>query len=84
VRDYSESALTGIYGSHFVVGGAMMAWAYDANRVTRDVESTFVSHGVVSREARNVTQVMSLPPWWLNEQVGAYVRAERRRKTRGI
>jgi hypothetical protein len=50
-----------------------MALAYDANRVTRDVDATFVPHGVVLEEARNVAQAMGLPPWWLNEQASAYV-----------
>ena len=50
-----------------------LALAYDANRVTRDVDATFVPHGVVLEEARNVAQVMGLPPWWLNEQASAYL-----------
>jgi hypothetical protein len=50
-----------------------MALAYDANRVTRDVDATFVPHGVVLEEARNVAQALGLPPWWLNEQASAYV-----------
>jgi hypothetical protein len=40
----------------FIVGGAAMALAYDATRVTRDVDSLFVPHGVVLEEARNVAQ----------------------------
>jgi hypothetical protein len=47
--------------------------AYDANRVTRDVDATFLPHGVVLEEARNVAEVLGLPPWWLNEQASAYV-----------
>jgi hypothetical protein len=41
--------------------------------VTRDVDATFVPHGVVLEEARNVAEVMGLPTWWLNEQASAYV-----------
>jgi hypothetical protein len=63
----------GVVADLFVVGGAAMALAYDANRVTRDVDATFVPHGVVLEEARNVAQAMGLPPWWLNEQASAYV-----------
>ena len=63
----------GVVADLFIVGGAAMALAYDANRVTRDVDATFVPHGVVLEEARNVAQVMGLPPWWLNEQASAYV-----------
>lgn len=65
----------GVVADLFVVGGAAMALAYDANRVTRDVDATFVPHGVVLEEARNVAQAMGLPPWWLNEQASAYVSA---------
>jgi predicted nucleotidyltransferase len=63
----------GVVADLFVVGGAAMALAYDANRVTRDVDATFVPHGVVLEEARNVAEAIGLPPWWLNEQASAYV-----------
>ncbi|MEV7630611.1 DUF6036 family nucleotidyltransferase [Actinoplanes sp. NPDC089786] len=63
----------GVVADLFIVGGAAMALAYDANRVTRDVDATFVPHGVVLEEARNVADAMGLPPWWLNEQASAYV-----------
>jgi hypothetical protein len=57
----------------FVVGGAAMAMAYDATRVTRDVDAMFVPHGVVVEEARAVADELGLPPWWLNEQASVYV-----------
>ena len=57
----------GVVADVFIVGGAAMALAYDATRVTRDVDSLFVPHGVVLEEARNVAQELGLPPWWLNE-----------------
>jgi predicted nucleotidyltransferase len=57
----------------FVVGGAAMALAYDATRVTRDVDSLFVPHGVVLEEARNVARDLGLPAWWLNEQASVYI-----------
>lgn len=37
--------LRGVVADAFVVGGAAMALAYDATRVTRDVDSLFVPHG---------------------------------------
>jgi predicted nucleotidyltransferase len=67
----------GVVADLFIVGGAAMALAYDANRVTRDVDATFVPHGVVLEEARSVAEAMGLPPWWLNEQASAYVSAEK-------
>jgi hypothetical protein len=63
----------GVVADVFIVGGAAMALAYDANRVTRDVDATFVPHGIVLDEARNVAEAMGLPPWWLNEQASAYI-----------
>lgn len=56
-----------------VLGGAAMALAYDATRVTRDVDSLFVPHGIVLEEARNVAQDLGLPAWWLNEQASVYI-----------
>ncbi|MFC0531655.1 hypothetical protein [Phytohabitans kaempferiae] len=40
----------------FVVDGAAMALAYDAGRVTRDVDAMFVPHGVVLEESRAVAE----------------------------
>ena len=44
-------ARRGVVADVFVVGGAAMALAYDATRVTRDIDATFVPHGVVIEEA---------------------------------
>ena len=66
-------ARRGLVANLFIVGGAAMALTYDAKRVTRDVDATFIPHGVVMEEARNVADSMGLPPWWLNEQASAYV-----------
>ena len=66
-------ARRGIVADLFVVGGAAMALAYDASRVTRDVDALFVPHGVVLDESRAVAQELGLPGWWLNEQASVYV-----------
>ncbi len=66
-------ARRGVVADLFVVGGAAMAMAYDATRVTRDVDATFVPHGAVLEEARAVADELGLPPWWLNEQASVYV-----------
>jgi predicted nucleotidyltransferase len=63
----------GVVADVFVVGGAAMAMAYDATRVTRDVDAIFVPHGVVLDESRAVADELGLPPWWLNEQASVYV-----------
>src|SRR5580704_11754007 len=63
----------GVVADIFVVGGAAMALAYDATRVTRDIDATFVPHGVVIEEARRVADDLGLPYWWLNEQASVYI-----------
>jgi hypothetical protein len=66
-------ARRGVVADLFVVGGAAMAMAYDATRVTRDVGAMFVPHGVVVEESRAVAEELGLPPWWINEQASVYV-----------
>lgn len=63
----------GVTADLFVVGGAAMALAYDAERVTRDVDALFVPHGIVLKEAQAVADDLGLPRWWLNEQASVYV-----------
>ena len=66
-------ARRGVVADVFIVGGAAMALAYDATRVTRDVDARFVPHGIVLEEAKRVADDLGLPPWWLNEQATAYI-----------
>jgi hypothetical protein len=44
----------GVVADVFIVGGAAMALAYDAARVTRDVDAMFKPHGIVHEEAMRV------------------------------
>jgi hypothetical protein len=56
---------------------AVPPWpAYDAARVTRDVDARFVPHGIVIEEARLVADDLGLPYWWLNEQASVYISGE--------
>jgi hypothetical protein len=66
-------ARRGVVADVFIVGGAAMALAYDATRVTRDVDATFVPHGIVLKEAQLVADDLGLPRWWLNEQATVYI-----------
>lgn len=66
-------ARRGVVADIYVFGGAAMALVYDARRATRDVDAVFQPHGIVIEEARVVAAELGLPPWWLNEQVSAYV-----------
>jgi hypothetical protein len=54
-------ARRGVVADVFVVGGAAMALAYDAARVTRDVDAVFMPHGIVLEEARRVADDLGLP-----------------------
>jgi hypothetical protein len=38
-----------------------MALAYDATRVTRDVDAVFMPHGIVLEEARKVAEDLGYP-----------------------
>jgi hypothetical protein len=66
-------ARRGVVADVFIVCGAAMALAYDATRVTRDVDARFVPHGIVLEEARRVANELELPRWWLNEQASVYI-----------
>jgi hypothetical protein len=66
-------ARRGVVADVFIVGGAAMALAYDATRVTRDVDARFVPHGIVLEEASRVADELGLPRWWLNEQASVYI-----------
>ena len=66
-------ARRGVVADVFIVGGAAMALAYDATRVTRDVDARFVPHGIVLEEATRVADDLGLPRWWLNEQASVYI-----------
>jgi hypothetical protein len=63
----------GVVADIFIVGGAAMALAYDAARVTRDVDAMFKPHGIVHEEAMQVANDLGLPRWWLNEQASTYI-----------
>jgi hypothetical protein len=54
-------ARRGVVADVFVVGGAAMALAYDAARVTRDVDAVFKPHGIVLEEARKLLMTSDSP-----------------------
>ena len=67
-----------VVGHVYLIGGATMALAYDAERVTRDVAALIVdAHGAVLDAAADVARELGLPRSWLNEQATGYLpRAE--------
>lgn len=69
-------ARRGVVADLYVVGGAAMALAYDARRITRDIDALVQPHGAVIAEARQVARDLDLPESWLNEQASVYVSTE--------
>lgn len=64
----------GIVGHIYLVGGAAMALAYDAERVTRDADALIVeAHRPITRASVEVAEELGLPRSWLNEQASAYL-----------
>ena len=64
-----ELAAAGVRGELFVVGGAAMALAYSARRLTSDVDAVFEPKTVVYDAARVVAERHGLKPDWLNDGV---------------
>lgn len=62
-----ESA--GLHGDLFLVGGAAMAVAYDARRVTADLDAVFEPKQVIYELAARVAPRHGLGPGWLNDAV---------------
>ncbi len=59
----------GVHGDMFLVGGAAMAVAYDARRVTADLDAIFEPKQVLYDMAAQVANRRGLPPGWLNDAV---------------
>lgn len=72
----SELARREVRGRLFVVGGAAMALAYAARRVTRDVDAIFEPTAAVYEAARAVAEELDLPADWLNDAVKAFIPGE--------
>lgn len=66
-------ASRGIEGRLFVVGGAAMALAFDARRMTRDIDGVFEPKSEVYRAAADVAVTLDLPDDWLNDAVKGFV-----------
>ncbi|MBJ7608215.1 MAG: hypothetical protein JF887_02130 [Candidatus Dormibacteraeota bacterium] len=69
----SVLAARGIEGRLFVVGGAAMAIAFDARRMTRDIDAVFEPKSQVYNAAHEVGERLGLPDDWLNDAVKGFV-----------
>jgi hypothetical protein len=63
----------GLSGHLFVVGGAVMALAYNRRRTTRDLDAVFEPKSVVYDAARTVAQRHGLADDWVNDAVKGFL-----------
>ncbi|GFZ98992.1 DUF6036 family nucleotidyltransferase [Nesterenkonia alkaliphila] len=66
----------GVTAQLFVVGGAAMALAYDAERLTRDVDALFVPAPEVRQIAEEMSSAHGLEPDWLNDAAKGFMPGE--------
>jgi len=67
-------ASRGVSARVYIVGGAAMSLAYDATRVTRDIDGVILDgHGALMDAVQSVARSRGLPGSWLNEQASAYI-----------
>ena len=81
-RDQAIEALTrlgaqlvtaGLVGDVYLVGGAAMVLAYDADRMTRDIDAVFAPTDEIYKAAQIVGDDLRLPHGWLNDAAKGFV-----------
>ena len=81
-RDRAIAALTrlggqlaakGLVGDVYLVGGAAMVLAYDADRMTRDIDAVFAPTDEIYKAAQIVGDDLRLPHGWLNDAAKGFV-----------
>jgi hypothetical protein len=68
-----ELTSEGVRGQVFIVGGAAMALAYSARRVTRDIDAVFEPKMLIYEAAERVAERLDLPEDWLNDGVKGFL-----------
>lgn len=66
-------AREGVAGELYLVGGAVMALAFDARASTHDVDGVFVPVDLVRRLARKVAEEAGADEGWLNDAVKGFL-----------
>jgi len=64
-----ELEAAGLHGDMFLVGGAAMALAYDARRVTADLDAIFEPKQAIYELAARIGARRGLPANWVNDAV---------------
>jgi hypothetical protein len=62
-----------LVGDVYLVGGAAMVLAYDADRMTRDIGAVFAPTDEVYKAAQIVGDGLRLPCGWLNDAANSFV-----------
>ncbi|HXA54709.1 MAG TPA: DUF6036 family nucleotidyltransferase [Solirubrobacteraceae bacterium] len=68
-----ELSREGVRGQIFIVGGAAIALAYSARRVTKDIDAVFEPKQSIYKAAAKVADDLDLPGDWLNDAVKGYL-----------
>jgi hypothetical protein len=66
-------AARGLTGDIYLVGGAAMVLAYDAERFTRDIDAVFAPTDAIYQVASEMVEELGLPRSWLNDAAKSYV-----------
>jgi hypothetical protein len=66
-------AAQGLIGDIYLVGGAAMVLAYDAERLTRDIDAVFAPTDAIYQVAGEMVEELGLPRGWLNDAANGYV-----------
>ena len=59
----------GVRASLYVVGGTVMALAYNRDRTTKNIDAVFEPKATVYAESRRMAEDLGLPEGWLNDGV---------------
>ncbi len=80
-----ELRLMGVKAHLYIVGGAAISLAFDARRVTMDIDALILDgHGPVTDAARRIGRRRGWPTSWLNEQAVSAMPHEKDRRARTV